>query len=481
MNNNKILIFIGKYLQNLHQNNELHWEKFLSPFLYSFFSYYQPVGIKKQNYEEFNEIIIPYGNNDFITSLEKETYHYQLLKNGKIDNRKNKSIHITIPSNNYIDKYIFPYSNNSKIAFLSFPSKAEKIIYYAISFLNIKSCKLDYLQINCNVEYSHHREELLDKLIKEFGDTKKEMFELLVFSIPSIYIENFSFYYENAQIETKKIDKIKTIYFLRHVFFNPTFLILLCLKSMDKKKLITYQHGGVYGQTDAGWSESVEKILSTHFLTWGYKNNEKDIPFISLRFKKSILPRLNLFLKKESKLIVLPLLFREEQITQIENSFKILASVLKNHKEISIRFDPREKNQQKFFFILNSLNINYIVNQDTNTLSKVASQYKTIIFITPNATGYLELINIHFYPLMIFHEKDWKIRKESLDIYQKMKINNVWIDDDNIKSTNLNKINSKQKKVIKEFKNRFIKTSFFSAIKLNYFLLMETMRTKGDK
>lgn len=474
MKNNDILLFISGYLKKVHQQDNIYWEKFLAPFMNSFLSYYGSVKLKNNNDENIDELIIPYGNNDFIASLEAETYHYKLLKNRKIYNRK--SIHIATPSGKYIDKYIFPYSNKSKIAFLSFPTKVEKIIFYTISLLDINSCKFDYLQENPALNYSHTREQLLEELLKRYGNEKKDMFEVLVFSIPSIYIENFSFYYEKANVEAKKLKKIKSIFFLRHVFFNPTFLILLSLKSINKKQLITYQHGGVYGQTNPNWSEKTEKILSTNFLTWGYKYKHGDIPFISLRFKKYFLPRLNFFEYRKSILIILPLLFREEQIVSLENSFKILASILKEKEKIHIRFDPRERNQDTFFTILNSLNIDYTINKDTKALPRVASQYKMIIFITPNATGYLELINMHFYPLMVFHEKDFKIRKESLEIYQEMKKNNIWIDYDNVKSADISKIGSQQKKAIKKFKNRFIKTSFFPAIKLNYLLLKSTFR-----
>jgi putative transferase (TIGR04331 family) len=468
--------YIIKYLKDIHQKDDIYWDKFMAPFLNSFFSYYKPTKNSKNNsLEKQTNTTIPYGNNDFIVSLEEEGYHYNLLRKGEIDYLNREKISISNPSKNYIEKYIFPYSNKGKIAFLSFPNKLEKIIYYAMSMLDTKTCRLDYLEKNPILEYSKIREKLLHKLLEEFGNSQEKMFELLVFSIPSIYIENFSFYYEKAKSEEKKLKDINVIFFLRHVFFNPTFLILLSLKSIREKKLITYQHGGVYGQTKENWSEKTEKILSTHFLTWGYEYKQKDIPFISLRFKRYAFPKINLSKKNKIPLIVLPLLFREEQIVSIENSFKILSSVV-DKKDISIRFDPREKNQKKFFSILDSLHINYIINKDTQSLPNVASKYKTIIFITPNATGYLELINMHFYPLMIFHEKDWNIRSESLELYKEMKKNNVWIDFDNSSNINLNVITSKQKKAIKKFRKRFINTSFFPELKLNTFLLKEAIK-----
>ena len=477
--NQRISIYIANYLKEIHQKDDIYWDKFMAPFLNSFFSYYKPIkDSKNNNLEKQETITIPYGNNDFIVSLEEESYHYNLLRRGKMDYLNREKISISNPSKKYIKKYIFPYSNKSKIAFLSFPNKLEKIIYYAMSMLDTKTCRLDYLEKNPILEYSKTREELLNKLLEEFGNSQEKMFELLVFSIPSIYIENFSFYYGKAKQEEKKLKDINVIFFLRHVFFNPTFLILLSLKSIREKKLITYQHGGVYGQTSENWSEKTEKILLTHFLTWGYKYKKEDIPFVSLRFKRYAFPKISLSQKKKIPLMVLPLLFREEQLILIENSFKILSSVV-NKKEVSIRFDPREKNQKKFFSLLDSMNINYSVNQESKTLPIVASQYKTTIFITPNATGYLELINMHFYPLMVFNEKDWNIRSESMEIYKEMKKNNIWIDFDNSSNINLNVITSKQQKAIKKFRKRFINTSFFPELKLNTFLLKEAI--KGQK
>ncbi|MDP1604440.1 MAG: hypothetical protein Q8M03_14385 [Legionella sp.] len=479
LNSDEILLFMADFLKDIHKVNDIKWDSFISPFLFSFVEY---INLTERNFEklqEINSIVIPYGNNDFIKSLERKEYFYDIIKKGKLC--KNKEVKIAKPCDEYIKNYIFPYSSKSKIAFLSFPNKIEKLIYYLISFFNIKPCKLSWIQEEASLIHSTERDVLAYKLTEKFGLDKKDIFDLLSFLMPTIYIENFKFFYEKAKDESDKLKEIKTIFFIRHFIHNPTFLILLCLDSQKNKRLITYQHGGGYGQVEPTWSEKVEKKISTHFLTWGYAHDVKDILFYSLRFKKNFIPNIKELLVKKNKngiLIVLSLLIHKELYNGIKNSFEIFSLIKKSESDsVFVRFDPREKDKDYVISILDSMGISYNIDNSSLPLSYTAYQYRTVIFVTPKSTGYLELINKKFYPLMIFHEKDFAIKKESVEIYYKMKNKNVWIDYDNIESADLNKINSEQKIIMKEFKNRFVRTSFFPAIRLSYFLL----KSRGNK
>jgi hypothetical protein len=464
--------YIERYLHDIHQVDDVDWQIFMAPFTSSFISYYQMHISSEPSSSNIEKIIIPYANNDFITSLEEQSYYYHLLSSGQLPDDIDKvEVVIAVPKNKYINKYIFPFSNSSKMGFLSFPNKIEKLLFYFLSAFQKETCRLDWLQETPELNASSARKKLYEMSIKEFGDENKDLLGHLVYMLPSIYMENFSFYYEKAKLESDKLKKMNVIYFIRHFLFNPTFSLLLSLKSIQSKKRITFQHGAVYGQTKAGWSEKVEKKFASHFLTWGYRYDKEDVPFVSLRIKKSIFPNLGFFSPKKNILIVLPVLFREDLIDKIKNSIEILANILEDDQCISIRFDPREKNQDIFLNTMNEHGVKYEIDKDKRKLLKVAVDYQSVVFITPNATGYLELINQRIFPYMVFCENDYAIREESLELYNQMKEKHIWMDFDNLEGASFKSMSSEQKKAIKEFKKRFVRTSFCPSVRLNLLLL----------
>jgi len=354
---------------------------------------------------------------------------------------------------------------------VTFPSLQKKLLYYLMSLGRVKKLRLDYLQRESVVECSPMRLELIDALAKSFGEVDRGMLERYALLLPSIYVENFSFYYERAKDEAAKLADVRLIYMNRHFLYNPNFLLLLCLECLADKEFVTFQHGACYGQTGPGWSERSEKELATRFLTWGYSYVAKDVPFVSLRFQKP-LPWSRIrepSVKSQKKLIVLPLLF-PDQDEQIRSSFDILSRIVGQRETVAVRFDPREKNQAILAGFLDDAKISWKEEDDPHGLTVVARLYKTVLFVTPNATGYLELLNLGVAPYMVFSESAFKLREESLDVYREMKSSLLWLDAGNCGDARFGPLDQGQKRALKNFQRRFIRTSYVPSLRLMHFL-----------
>jgi len=472
LNPKELIQLVSPFMKSFFETQSFSWEKFLSPYVYSFCEYYNTLKNEKLEEYEKKTFKIPYGNNDFLGNLEQQREYYHLIAQGKLDTALESSACIADPTDQYIDKYVFPYSDISEIAFLSFCTFSSKELFYLQSFLNIKKIEFNHFQ-NKKIEVSKDaRDDLVDYLVQKVGAENHERLKLFVYCMPSIYFENFNFYYTKASQELLKVENIKVIFFIRHFIFNPTFLMFLSMKKNNEKMKVTFQHGADYGQILPPWTENVEKIFCDKFLTWGYSYDSKDLSFISLRFKKQLLslryPKKN----KKKILLVLRLAFREEILQAMKNTFHILSLALKKDDLIYVRFSPRELNKESIIKTLESYNINFRIDESKSSLVDCAYNYETLIFNTPNTTGYLELLNLGFYPKIISDEKDIKLREGSRLIYRRLKEEDIWIDYDNVTRVNIDEpFNKKQKKVINLFKNMFIRTSFFPALKLNYLLL----------
>lgn len=462
--------FLSRYLSEFHQVTELHWGRFLSPFLCPFFEYLGSSSESRDDEASGSPALeIPYANGDFILSLEAQGVHYRSLRRGRFSHDATASVPIGAGSRQYVDHYVFPVSSALKIAFLSFPGRAERLLFYLTSFARVRPCRLDWVQVGPEEFATGARGDLLRALQKRFTQLDTSLLGLLAYSLPSTYLENFDFCLAKARCEMARLRDVRVVFFIRHFVFNPTLLLLLCLKDMDQKCLVTFQHGASYGQTKPGWSERVEKKFATRFLTWGYKYDSCDWPFVSLRFRRQVFRLPFSRNRKNALLVVLPLVFRDSQFDRLRHSFELLALQVAKDSVVCFRFDPRERNQKAILSLADSLGLGYRVDSDRRSLPEVAKGYREVGFVTPNATGFLELLVSGLMPYLFFTAEDFSIRKESLPVYEDLKNAGVWFDFDSTGVSSRSRF--RRWLALRAFRRRFVQTSFFPEARLLWVLL----------
>jgi|GEM_PF-3112249 len=463
-NEDKILLKkTALWLQKFHCCEDVDFEKILTPFVYCYLAYYKKYfkeGASKNSIEE--AYLIPEDNGALVFEFEKRGKLLDQLINFKKPNKR--SLFVTCKSNMDSKKgYIFPYSPLLNIAFLSFLNKINQIIFFIASIGKRGSCNFQNSSIDSPVMIMTR--EALKVELRNKTNLNSNFIDSFVLFIPKCYIEDFSTYRYLALNEYIKMIKIKKFFFIRRAFFNPTFLILLGMAAKKGKSLITFQHGGTYGQVYPGWSALAEKEMCTKFFTWGYSHDNKDEPFCSLRHVKKIIKKI----KSNSKhkvLVVLPLIddtgLHGDTSLAINNSLSIILKMC-NRDEIDFKPHPHEQNIIKVKELLSSRGINnkIILIRDLNQLF---SYYKSIIFTSPTATGFLDAIVEGYRPIMIFDKLDFEIKEESKKFYHSLSLCGIWINSTNCDDYSV--LPFPELVEYEEFKNQFLRLSYFPTAKL---------------
>ncbi len=118
------------------------------------------------------------------------------------------------------------------------------------------------------------------KVLKEIAAEYKDVYlQNIISLIPEIYVEHFDTLYNDVKLyEPQK--KIINVHISPTVFTN----IIIAKYSDSGSKLYWYQHGAFYGEMVAG-GQVRERAISDGYKTWGWKIEEKDIPWKSYRLE----------------------------------------------------------------------------------------------------------------------------------------------------------------------------------------------------
>ena len=233
-------------------------------------------------------------------------------------------------------------------------------------------------------------------------------------------------------------------------------------------------HGGCYGHYDIHFSEEFETKISDTYLTWGWKNKNKNNvkPFGIIR------PKIKFKVSKKPNLLTMIIpsmpVFEnniESHLSYLHNNqfvfnpcFKILDNLddkIKN-ENLLIRFLRRNQGFDEYYRFHEKYPK---IKKDIQTISFEDLISKTKIFLSPYlGTGYLETLSINI-PTIIFNSKKVNIiRDEVKPYYEKLKKVNVFFDDEVKLANHINKIwdnhfdwwNSyKVKEEVDEFCNNF--------------------------
>ena len=449
-----ILRHCAAYLEAHHGTDDLDWCRFLSPFYRCFSHYFEEA--------RFSPITrSPHAVNDFIDLFFLGEKISGPAPNGKV------STELCPPHLKYVENFRFPYSPVHKIAHLSFLSPGMRYLFLTTSLLTTRCCELDYVPTDVEMKSSPVRHRLNEFLKQETGSDHDDFIDLLTFTLPSSYLENFRPYYSRALVEVKKMTGLRIVFFCRVCLFNPTALVLLSLRGSFSR--VTYQHGGHYGQAVPTWSEVTEKEVATHFLTWGYRHSRVDIPFVSLNFSR---PWRVSAPGADRTLVVLPIVsaqgFRWERL---KSSLDILERCLGDESSLHLRFHPRQSDIAAATRAICSRGLKVEVDRDTRQLRQVAQTYANVIFLTAFGTGYLELLNEGYCPKMVFSLSFFEIRPESREAYELLKACGVWIDETNTSQMSLEPPTNEQKAACERFRSLFAQASYFPHIRLIGLLL----------
>jgi putative transferase (TIGR04331 family) len=246
-------------------------------------------------------------------------------------------------------------------------------------------------------------EIILEKLIPEI--------------VPSVYLEGYS------KMKQKSLEKFpktsKVILTALGLYHNEGFKFWAANQVESGAKILSLQHGGLYGS--ACWSqyESIEVGISDKFYTWGWgKGETKTIPMESWKLSKGLngtkpdpkgsilwvgmtVPRYTI--------TVSPCVIGPQVISYIEDQERFVNAVSQKVRDLllmkvySIEWGWKDKERWKDF--LPNLNVYRGKKNMTALLGK-----SRLCIGTYNSTGYLETFSMNFPTLLFWDPSYWELR-----------------------------------------------------------------------
>ncbi len=296
-------ILLGEWLY--HYIN-INYDRFLTIyFFYRKYGNFDTILLDEQQY------IIPFDYKDFITITQTDEYNLQIyskvlsflfpkkkFKTKCINNKIEKKLIKIFRKESLKSKFLRKVSS-----ILSF-AQNDKIVFCEVNFGDRSLISMLKLLIKSNFKIIFDNFNYIEK-IQIADDTtrrdtiniyttnvfKKYIFKNILQDIPSIYLSNYQQF---------KDDTLKKITFVPRVFYTSTALYgnnevkFFLAENYKNIQIISHQHGGLYGWLSYLWGENYEREIANYFLTSGWKEDEKTIPFgLPMLIKKNILNNSN--------------------------------------------------------------------------------------------------------------------------------------------------------------------------------------------
>ena len=187
-------------------------------------------------------------------------------------------------------------------------------------------------------------------------------------------------------------------------------LLLYYLKNIPADNIYVYQHGGGFGLTATNVTEIVEKFYCSRYVTWGWRFDQVDLPFIAplpSHPKKRIA-----LVKREGVCVILydsPPFIPIFQPTIYSSKFSRYLELINDFlletrffDDLTLRLYPR--NDSKVNLV--SLFPKGIKIDDSVLIDQLYSKYKLYIY-TYNSSGFLELWNLNIPCILFVDEENW--------------------------------------------------------------------------
>ena len=496
---NNINKLYHKFMSNLSSVlNQYHkvnfsikfWETILGPWLMTFLDNYLELyyGIKQiLNKQKFlygaisinKKRFIPLDNKEFIKFFKSHNWHNfltQLVLNDNFKNQVNYSKIKKLKFNDKMNVLRMQETNHflSKLNLFILKFSNTIVLNLPSSFLfKVKLLfKIKQFGIPIFEEHIKVKKILRDRFIKKNqkigNNLENKIFNRLLENLPTMALENFSYFVNTIKKKYKKINPKKILLTTGHVGITEL-LFFVAIKKEEGSKLIIYQHGGRYNMLRNNWFELHEKRISDEFIYWGkgYKSNHKFYGYPKKKFNRGA-KRSNLLIAFTPRSIFS--LFTFSKNSKIKKSFftnfishfyqSLNQDIKKNN--ILIRFKNKDVEDYKdtFFDYVNKSKIKIDKNLNFN------DALTNIRLVVTNTTSTIALETIASnIPTLLIQDIDKKeFKKETKLVLKRLKKNNVYFEDfakaKNFINNNWNKIDkwwfsNKTQSAIKEYAKNY--------------------------
>lgn len=282
------------------------------------------------------------------------------------------------------------------------------------------------------IEPNHDlRKELL---IQMETKNKFEFFflDILKDLIPCSFLENYKVI--RNSIKKSHWPKNPKVIFTSHAINTKTVSsFYIAKKKEDGAILIHGQHGGGYGQCKFHWYEKFEKEISDYYLSWGWSDDKKTIPFGMLKSIET-LKRIKKNKKIRNKFLIvirpkeryfstaLDSKIRGPQILDYHlNCIKMARGLKKDIKDKNLIIRLHERTYgwcEKEMWMNNIPNID--IDQGSKSIYKNISRSKLVVY-TYNSTGYLELMAANLPVLLYWSNTNNPVNSETESFFEELK------------------------------------------------------------
>jgi len=364
---------IENFIELTHQDKWNHYifSEILKKNFYESVKFEEIINLNNDQYVRFNKDRTPLIKKFlFETYIFSRNIYYKLFKEDKY-----------FITDSYIGKYNEILLN---LKLKNFPLSISPNSYL---FINPDYSLRE--KISLNVETKNKFENFFLKIVKNF--------------IPCSFLENYKT--TTNLVENYNWPKNPKVIFTSHAVNIKTLSSFYIAKKKEEGSIIIHgQHGGGYGQCKFHWYEKFEKEISDYYLSWGWTNDKKTIPFGMLKS----LDKLNK-IKKDNK-------FREKLLIVIRPKQRYFSTALDSkirgpqmldyHLDCikmakGLKKDIKDKNlivrlhERKYGWFEKEMWMDSIPNieidQGFQSIYKNISKTKLVVY-TYNSTGYLELM-----------------------------------------------------------------------------------------
>ena len=420
-------IFIGRWIYQFiisYYSTKLLVEQIIKKhpdkkFNYTFLESFDPVSnsisdsLDNMNSDQFNMFLFEFfvrENKSFIK------YNSISLINSKNSPKTQFSIKFYI-------KNILSKLNNHFIKFFKF-----KIVFYDSYFSLSQIFKIAFKSrkiVGLRLKNRQNNNNLISKSRRDFFSSIKlndTLFELMLNCIPIAAIEGFNFDFKN--IYTPKI----IFSSIGDVSIEDDHSRLWLAHCIDKgSKLITSQHGGVYGISDFMTIEDIQILNSDLFLSWGWKR--KNVKPVSI---PDIIGEIKPEIKSNTILIVdvsYPKyyyhMFPSPQSSQMpihRDNINQLSNEISNKTKFNVRI-KKYYNEYVWNTPLysNGTQLNSKVKISKNKSIEKDLNSSNLVIVPYNSTVHLQSISKNFPTLLYFDKRFYSFRAEHLKLFNELK------------------------------------------------------------
>jgi len=226
---------------------------------------------------EYSKIINEENFYSFLTSelIKKINIDVEMKKYYPKNFRINNSDSIIQNLFSNIPENIFNKINGSEIYFFKTSiNKFDELFIKINPRLNLFINPLKRIIINEEPNYQL-RNELKSNNYNSF---RKILYEMIWDFLPVNYLEGFQSFNKRVQKQTKKFNPKVIVTSMSGIMEDDVLALYLAIKDNKRPKVVSLQHGGLYGTGKYNSVEKHEINVSDHFFTWGWKTDHNVVP-----------------------------------------------------------------------------------------------------------------------------------------------------------------------------------------------------------